>query len=81
MRVLPFENSGDAGICRVVVAENPKGPGVYLLVVDAQGVEKFGGALVLLTNKGVELCEGVDPRLGFPLDEDGRLKILSALPL
>jgi hypothetical protein len=48
---------------------------VKISVCDKNGKSAEGGDLCTVTAKGVFLHSNIDPKLGFPLDEDGKLKI------
>lgn len=49
---------------------------VAVCAVDEKGERLVHGYLLKITERGVVREKGVNPDLGFPLDEDGRLKLV-----
>ena len=54
----------------------PWGNGVVVDVVDLDGDMVSCGSLCTISKKGISVCQGVDPNLGFSLDAFGALKVL-----
>lgn len=49
---------------------------VVLFALGRDGQRVAGGYLCRLTATGLKHISGINPALGFPLDEKGRLKVL-----
>ena len=47
---------------------------VYVAAVNESGLDLC--LLFSISEKGIQICPYVDPKLGFDLDEEGRLKVL-----
>ena len=52
------------------------GDTVNLITVDKNGTLIYCGRLLELRNGRVHLCTGVDPSLGFDLDDEGCIKLI-----
>lgn len=77
MRVEPFVKPEPETVVKVAVFR-----GIYEIdaiavwAVDGNGAKRGCGKLCWLDSRGLHLAKDIDPALGFPLDEKGRLKIL-----
>lgn len=50
--------------------------GAYVEAVNVEGNVQHGGSLLRVGQQGVHRMRGIDPALGFPLDDKGRVVLV-----
>ena len=65
-------------VTRCKLIDDVTDAGVQVVAVDSHGAEL--GTIVALSAHGIRRCRGVDPSLGFPLDDLGRVLLVGEEP-
>jgi hypothetical protein len=74
MEIKVYQSQPDDNSCYLKLSQ--VGTHVRLLVVDANGCDRYNGIIAELGERGLHLYPVINKAIGLPLDNEGKIKIV-----